>query len=342
MQNLQELPKFGDKLSYLYVEHAAIDQSDKSIAIHQADGGANVPAASLALLMLGPGTTVTHAAVRALADNNCQVIWAGEQGVRFYAHGLGGARHSRNLIRQARLVSNELTRLAVVVRMYMLRFDEPVDETLTLQQLRGMEGIRVRQAYAEASKAHGVPWQGRSYKRDQWDAADPVNRALSCANACLYGLSYAAIISAGYSPALGFIHTGKDLSFVYDVADLYKAEITIPLAFSVVAEGTAELERRVRIACRDIFRRTQLMERILPDLAAVLDVPEDRAAAVDEFAADASLPAELWDPAAFAPDTPVGKILKLEQLSTKRPLRKNKEQHNDSADRGTGDSISAG
>ena len=154
-QNLQELPKFGDKLSHLYVEHATIEQCEKAVAVRRDDGETPIPAASLALLILGPGTTITHAAVKALADNNCQIVWAGEQGVRFYAHGLGGSRHSRTLIRQARLVSNDLTRLQVVVRMYMLRFDEPVDPNLTLQQLRGKEGIRVRQAYAEASRKAG-------------------------------------------------------------------------------------------------------------------------------------------------------------------------------------------
>src|SRR4030042_1788035 len=172
MQNLQELPRFADKLSYLYVEHAVVDRHEKAIAVHKADGSVAVPAASLAVLLLGPGTTITHAAVKTLGDNNCQVLWCGEHGVRFYAQGLGGARHSRNLIRQAKLVSNDLTRLQVVIRMYALRFDEQVDPNLTLQQLRGKEGIRARQAYADASKRFGVPWEGRSYKRTEWGAAD--------------------------------------------------------------------------------------------------------------------------------------------------------------------------
>jgi len=336
MKNLHELPKFADKLSYLYVEYAVIDQCDMAIAIHQADGTTPVPAAGLGLLILGPGTKITHAAVKALAENNCQVIWAGQRGVRFYAHGLGGSHHSRNLIRQARLVSNDLTRLQVVIRMYALRFEEPLDPGLTLQQIRGKEGIRVRQAYAEASRKTGVPWHGRSYKRNDWKQADPVNRALSAANACLYGLTHAAILSGGYSPALGFVHTGKQLSFVYDVADLYKADVTIPLAFSVAASGPTDVERQVRIACRDIFRRTRMVQQILPDIEKVLDVAED---AEDEYADDPARPSELWNPKVLAEEVPIGKVLKFDPDSL--PGRRKEAEH-DRDDSGAGDTVSAG
>ncbi|HWP40537.1 MAG TPA: hypothetical protein VNL70_06385, partial [Tepidisphaeraceae bacterium] len=157
--DLQQLPRFDDKLTCFYTEHAVVDQQDKAIAVHRADGTISVPVAALALLILGPGTTITHEAVKTAADNNCLLIWAGEHAVRFYASGTGGTRSSRNLLRQAQLVCNPLTRLQVVVRMYKMRFDEPVDDELTLQQLRGKEGVRVRQAYAKAAAAHGVEWK---------------------------------------------------------------------------------------------------------------------------------------------------------------------------------------
>lgn len=336
MQNLQELPRFGDKLSYLYVERAVIDQQEKSIAVHRADQITPVPAAALALLILGPGTTITHAAVKALADNNCQIVWVGEHAVRFYAHGLGGSRHSRNLLRQARLVSNDVTRLQVVIRMYAFRFAERLDAGLTLQQIRGKEGIRVRQAYAEASRETGVAWAGRKYQRNQWSAAAPVNRALSSANACLYGLIHAAILSGGYSPAMGFVHTGKQLSFVYDVADLYKADLTIPLAFRVVAAGTTDVERNVRIACREAFRTGRLIQQILPDIEDVLKVPD---AGEDEYADDPARPGELWTPKCLTEDMPIGRVLKLDPDTLPRP--KGATSH-DSDDSGTGDTVSAG
>ncbi len=340
MQNLQELPRFADKLSYLYVEHAAVDRHEKAIAVHRADGSIAVPAASLAVLLLGPGTTITHAAVHTLADNNCQVLWCGEHGVRFYAQGLGGARHSRNLIRQAALVSNDVTRLQVVIRMYCMRFDEKFDEDCTLQQLRGKEGVRVRQAYAEASRKYNVPWDGRSYQRTAWNSADPVNRALSAANACLYGLVHAAILSGGYSPALGFIHCGKQLSFVYDIADLYKVDYTIPTAFAVAAQNPPDLERQVRIACRDRFRSAKLMERVLPDIGKALDISE-KELAEDEFATDAALPAGLWQPqsAAFSDNTPIGQVLKIRISPNQGSL---KGDSHDCHGPGASDAVAAG
>lgn len=297
MDDLRQLPRFDDSLSFLYVEHVRIEQHEKAVALVNPDGLTPVPAASLALLMLGPGTTISHAAVKALADNNCTVVWSGEEGVRFYAAGMGGTRGSAALIRQALLVSHPRLRLEVVTRMYRKRFSGGLDPHLSLQQIRGMEGIRVREAYAAASKSTGVAWSGRNYQRGNWNAADPVNRALSAGNACLYGLVQAALISAGYSTALGFIHTGKQLSFVYDIADLYKADLIIPTAFDVVAWNPSSVEREMRMACRRKFQESRLMQRILPDVVDVLDasgVPDVRDDPV--WDADGAAPGALWDP----------------------------------------------
>ncbi len=310
--DLRDLPRFDDKLTYLYIEHAVVDREDKALCFHRADGTVSVPAAALAVVLLGPGTSITHEAVKTAADSNCLLIWTGEHAVRFYAHGQGGAGHSRNLLRQAMLLASPLTRLQVVVRMYLQRFPDVQDDALqalTLQQLRGKEGIRVRQAYADAAAANGIEWQGRNYQRQNWDAADPVNRALSAANTCLYGLCHAAILSGGYSPALGFIHSGKQLSFVYDVADLYKVDFTIPLAFAAAAQGEQDLDRRVRLACRDRFHEGKLNRRILPDIARLLDIDTVSATAEDEYAADPALPADWWTPAGFGAEAPIGQIL---------------------------------
>ncbi len=293
--DLHLLPKVRDSLSYLYVEHARIDQEEKAIALHDAAGKVPVPCAALNLLLLGPGTSISHAAIRTLAESGCLVGWTGEAGVRYYAQGMGETRSARNLLRQARLWANPTTRLAVVLRFYGRRFPEPLPPGLTLRQIRGREGVRVRDAYARASRETGVPWRGRTYTRSSWREADPVNRALSCANSCLYGVCHAAIVAAGYSPALGFIHTGKMLSFVYDVADLYKAEVTVPVAFAAVAAGEQELEGRVRRACRDAFHRQRLLGRVVEDIQAVLAVePVDES----DYDADAALPGGLWDPEA--------------------------------------------
>src|SRR5262249_17509328 len=157
------LPKVRDSWSYLYVEHCRVDQEDKAIAMHDANGKVPVPCAALTTLMLGPGTAITHAAMRTLAENGCLVIWAGEEGVRCYAQGTGETRSAQHVLRQARLCSDPSQRLQVVRRLYAMRFPEPLPKTLTLEQIRGREGVRVREAYARASRESGVPWQGRAY-----------------------------------------------------------------------------------------------------------------------------------------------------------------------------------
>lgn len=303
MLDLHTLPKVRDSLSFLYIEHARIEQEAHSISVHDAAGRVPVPCASLNLLMLGPGTNITHAAVKALADTGCAVMWGGEGGVRFYAMGLGETRSARNLLRQAAAWADPKRRLAVVRCMYEMRFDEKLEPDLTLQQIRGKEGIRVRTAYAHASRESGVPWTGRSYRRDTWGSSDLANRALSAANSCLYGVCHAAIVAAGFSPAIGFIHTGKMLSFVYDIADLYKTEVTIPAAFRAASLGATGLEAGVRRGLRDQFVATRLLDHIVVDVSRVIDaagvaLPDDESD--ESYASDFARPGALWDPVAGA------------------------------------------
>lgn len=296
MRDLHLLPRIKDSWSYLYLEHCRIEQDERAIAVFDARGKVKVPCASLALLMLGPGTTVSHAAVRTLAENGCLVLWTGEDGLRFYAQGAGETRSARNLYHQAKLWAHPGSRRDVAFRLYQMRFDVALDSQLSFAQIRGMEGLRVRAAYEEASRRTGVPWRGRSYRRDRWEASDPVNRAISAANACLYGLCHAAVVSAGFSPALGFIHSGKMLAFVYDVADLYKTDVTIPVAFECVASGTDEIEQRVRRACRHAFREARLLQRIVPDIEYALAMRKQRWLADQLLDEDQALPGSLWDP----------------------------------------------
>lgn len=290
-QNLRELPKFRDGLSYLYLEYARIEVQDRAITVMNPSGATDVPTAALSVLLLGPGTTVTHAAIRALADGGCSVLWVGEDGTRLYAGGTGESRSSRGLQQQVRLWADPGSHLQVVRQMYSLRFPEVLPAGLTLRQIRGREGARVRDLYAQASRDSGVPWTGRSYKRDQWSRADPVNRAISAGNACLYGLAHAAILSGGYSPALGFIHTGKQLSFVYDIADLYKTDLVVPLAFEAVADLPENIESCVRAKLRQAITQTRLLERMVSDLHDLMGTTEESA-----FEDDALEPGELWDP----------------------------------------------
>jgi CRISPR-associated protein Cas1 len=171
--------------------------------------------------------------------------------------------------------------------MYDMRFGEPLPRGLTIEQIRGREGHRVRSAYQRAGEQFKVEWKARSYDPGNWHQADPLNRALSAGSACLNGLVHAGIAAAGYSTALGFIHTGKMLSFVYDVADLYKVNLVVPIAFRVVAESDKEVERRTRLECRNAFGQSGLIRRIVPDIAEVLNVGDDPGASAGESAGGA-------------------------------------------------------
>lgn len=248
------------------------------------------------MVLLGPGTTITHAAVKALADNGCLMLWTGEDGMRLYAQGSGETRKAYHLLRQAELAGDPVKRMQVVRRMYEIRFAEALDPDLSIEQIRGKEGARVRDAYAWASHEFGVPWHGRNYDRNNWSNSDPINRSLSIANGLLNGLCHAAIVAGGYSPGLGFVHTGKQLSFVYDIADLYKVEITVPVAFWAVSGGTTNLDKRVRQGCREAFKTQRLLDRILPDIDRLLeaaDLPPDNEPDPDT---DPAAPGPWWGP----------------------------------------------
>ncbi len=268
--DLQSLPRVQDRVTFLYIEHCTIGRQDGAITITDEEGVTHVPAAGISVLLLGPGTRVTHRAMELMGDTGVGVVWVGEHGVRYYAHGRALNSHSRLLLRQAELVTNTRKHLDVVRKMYQMRFPDEDVSGLTMQQLRGREGSRVRQAYRQASKDTGVEWNGRDYKPDDFDASDPVNKALSAGNACLYGLAHAVIVALGCAPGLGFVHVGHELSFVYDIADLYKAEVTIPIAFAVTAENPEDLPAVVRRRVRDAMVENHILERMVHDIRALL------------------------------------------------------------------------
>jgi CRISPR-associated protein Cas1 len=279
-----ELGRISDRLSFLYVEHARVDRDLNAVTIWQAEGVASIPAAVLAALLLGPGSTITHAAVSLLAGSGCSVAWVGEEGVRLYAGTLAASTSSSLLQRQAALVTGQKTRIAVARQMYAMRFPGENISRLSMQQLRGREGARVRACYRLHAGKTGTRWRGRQYDPKDWSAGDPVNRCLSAANSALYGITHAAILHLGCSPGLGFVHTGHQLSFVYDVADLYKAEVTIPAAFTIAAEGGRDLDVRTRRAVRDAITGSRLLPRIADDIRGLLGVPADDGETAGEIA----------------------------------------------------------
>jgi CRISPR-associated protein Cas1 len=282
----QDLQRVSERISSLYVERCHIDRDENAVVVVNKRRTVRVPAAMLAVLLLGPGTRATHAAITLLADSGTTVCWVGDRGVRLYASGMGTARGSAILQRQAWLVSRPVERLRVAREMYQMRFPGEDVSGLNMRQLRGKEGARVRKVYQENAKRSGVAWVRRDYKPGEpFAAGDPVNRLLSAGNSCLYGLCHAAIAGIGASPGLGFVHVGNAISFVLDIADLYKAESTIPLAFDLAARGATE-ERDMRLAVRDFASSTKLLGRVVEDIQSLLEV--------DSADAERDLH-ELWD-----------------------------------------------
>jgi CRISPR-associated protein Cas1 len=215
--------------------------------------------------------------------------------VRCYSGILPDSVKTTWLERQVRLWSADADRLQVAYKMYEKRFkDEEVPEGTPLSKLRGMEGDRMKALYrAYAQRTRSARFR-RSYDPANWDAQDPVNLALSAANACLYGVAHAVILALGCSPALGFVHTGKQSSFVYDMADLYKAEVTIPLAFSL--HDSDNPEPAVRRKLREKFKLVKLMPTMVKDIQQLLD-PDTKPSEDDDI--DTEL-ISLWDPDAGA------------------------------------------
>lgn len=269
-----------ERMSIVFVEKGEIDVVDGAFVVVDQQGFrvrpvlTHIPLGGVACIMLEPGTRVSHMAAALAARVGTLLVWVGEAGVRLYSSGQPGGARADRLLYQAQLALDDALRLKVVRKMYAMRFGEEPPARRSVEQLRGIEGARVKRSYQLLAQKFGVKWSGRAYNPEDWDVSDLPNRCLSSATAALYGVTEAAVLAAGYAPAVGFIHTGKPLSFVYDVADIYKFDTVVPAAFQVAASNPPNPERAVRLACRDIFRKTKLLERIIPDIEEMLAAGE--------------------------------------------------------------------
>lgn len=271
---LKPLP-MKDRVSMIFVQYGQIDVLDGAFVVIDKIGvRTHIPVGSVACLMLEPGTRVSHAAVKLASSVGTLLVWVGEAGVRVYASGQPGGARADRLLYQAKLALDDDLRLKVVRKMYELRFGEPAPERRSVEQLRGIEGARVREMYKQLARQHEVTWNGRNYDVSAWEKGDLPNQCLSAATSCLYGITEAAVLAAGYAPAIGFIHTGKPLSFVYDIADIFKFETVVPLAFRIAAKKPASPDKEVRLGCRDLFRSNKTLERIIPLIESVLAAGE--------------------------------------------------------------------
>lgn len=260
-----------ERASLVFIERGRLDVLDGAFVVVDKSGErTQMPVGGIACLMLEPGTRVSHRAVELAARVGCLLTWVGEAGVRLYSAGVPGSESAQRLLLQAKLALDETSRLRVVRKMYELRFQQPPPRGRSIEQLRGIEGARVKEQYKVLAMSHRVPWKGRRYDPKAFSSGDVPNRCLSAATSCLYGIAEAAILAAGYSTAIGFIHVGKNKSFVYDIADIVKFDNVVPAAFRVAAKNPAHPEREVRQACRDAFRSERTLERLIPLIEEVM------------------------------------------------------------------------
>ena len=268
----ESLPQVKDKYPFIYLERGRLEVDDSSVKWIDADNHVvPLPVATLTALLLGPGTTITHEAVKAATAANCPVCWVGEDSLLFYAAGFLPTADTRNLKLQISLSADPVKSVEVARRMFARRFPDADLAGKTLPEMMGMEGNRVRRLYEEKALHYQVGWKGRSFTPGKFEASDLTNQILTATNAALYGILSSALHSMGYSPHIGFIHSGSPLPFVYDLADLYKEELCIDLAFALTRDLAGRYDKH-KVAAR--FRQRvidmDLLAKVGEDVIAML------------------------------------------------------------------------
>ncbi|MFD4997819.1 type I-E CRISPR-associated endonuclease Cas1e [Streptomyces buecherae] len=272
----RELTRVGDRISFVYLERCTVHREDNAITATDVDGVTHIPSATIGTLLLGPGTRITHQAMSVLGECGAGVAWVGEHGVRYYAGGRALTRSSGIAEAHATAWANRRTRLEVARAMYRLRFPGQDTTGCSRRDLLSMEGHRLKECYRRESARTGVPWRRREYHPGDFAAGDAPNQAITAAAQCMYGIAHAVVTALGCSPALGFVHSGHERSFVLDVADLYKTDVAIPAAFDAAADGEEDVAARTRRALRDRINATGLLDRCVHDIKQLLGYEESQ------------------------------------------------------------------
>ena len=269
------LPRVEDRYPYVYLEHGRLEVDDSSVKWIDSEGFCvAIPVAMICCLFLGPGSTVTHEAIKVTSAANCSIAWVGEDSLLFYASGTTPTADSRNFRKQIQLSTDPVASVSVARKMFAKRFPEKNLIGKSLKEMMGMEGTRVRSLYYETARKYNVPWSGRDYIPGKFENGNITNRILTASNAALYGIVSSTIHAMGYSMRAGFIHSGSPLPFVYDIADLYKSELCIDLAFFLTSKLSEYDKKTVAEAFRKRVIDLNILQRIGNDIQDVLDVEQ--------------------------------------------------------------------
>jgi CRISPR-associated protein Cas1 len=230
------LPLFKDKWTPIYLEHGKVHVDGSGVRWIDSSGNKIIlPVASTSCILLGPGTSISHEAIRTCANSNTLVMWVGREGFKFYAIGVINREQNKYIENQAKYFSSPQKRKLICQKLFEYRFREKIGDK-SIDQIRGEEGIRVKNIYMEYHLLYGTPWYGRRYDPDDIFSSDNINYSLNISNYSLYSYCLSCILYMGFSPSLGFLHSGHNLSFVFDIADLFKNDTSIKSSFYTVSK----------------------------------------------------------------------------------------------------------
>jgi CRISP-associated protein Cas1 len=278
---------YSERYALVYVSNSQLVVRDGCVHILTA-GFDDVPAGDYALpqqtvsmLLLGPGCSVTHDVLRILARQGASLVAVGDGGIRSYSAPPWGGERSEVARAHARLWADSESRLKVARRMYAIRFGQ-VFPHHDLDVLRGIEGGRVRAMYQQVADRVGIHWSGRKYDRGRPESADLPNQAINHVVTCIESAAEIATYAVGAVPALGFIHETSANAFVLDITDLYRAELTVPLAFKAVKEveeqgRRSSLEQVCRLRTAQALKRTKAIHQMIERIRVLLELERDAA-----------------------------------------------------------------
>lgn len=276
----ESLPQIKDKYPFIYLERGRLEIDDSSIKwIDCENNVVPLPVATVNALLLGPGTSITHDAIKTAAAANCSICWVGEDSLLFYAAGFLPTADTRNMKKQMELAAHSEKSLEVARRMFAYRFPGADLAGKSLKEMMGMEGHRVRSLYQEKAEEYQVGWKGRKFVPGKFETSDITNQVLTASNSALYGILCSGVHSLGYSPHIGFIHSGSPLPFVYDLADLYKEHLCIDLAFMLTRDLAGRYNKqKVATAFRERVIKMDLLARLADDIREILGGSRARSA----------------------------------------------------------------
>lgn len=277
----------ADRHGLMWLERGRLAVEDGNLVFttagnNQLDAGAyEIPFQQISSLLLGPGSVISHDALRLLARQQTGVLAVGSKGIRIYAASMPfGPDRSALARKQARLWNDENKRIDVIRAMYAYRFGEPLpDYARDINSLRGIEGKRVKKVYDRLAAQYGVEWKGRKFDRSNPDDDDLINRAINHAATAAYAAAQIAVAVTGTIPQLGFIHESSGRAFALDIADLFRSSVILPIAFQAAKQvsqnKSLDIESQTRKLAGKTFQKDQVIPDMIDQIKELLDVDDD-------------------------------------------------------------------